>query len=112
MTRVAHVHYTLCYFLNAHIYSTNTARQYDELKEPKSSFDPHTNKNPIAGLLIQALHLALVFMALVRQLLGTSAITLSISLMALLETPGHCVAFLIRLRAEGHVLLIMLIDLI
>jgi hypothetical protein len=51
-------------------------------------------------------------MALVRQLLGTSAIALSISLMALLETLGHRVAFLIRLRAEGHVLLIMLIDLI
>ena len=32
--------------------------------------------------------------------------------MTLLKTPGHRVAFLVSLRAEGHILLIMLVNLI
>lgn len=71
-----------------------------------------TNKDPIASLLVQALHFTFVGTALVGELFSAGAIAPRIRFMALLVAAGHRIAFQVGLRTEARVLFIALIDLI
>lgn len=69
-----------------------------------------TTEYPGAGFRIEALHLPLVRLPLVRELLGSGAVSTSVSRVALLERACHRIALSIRARAQRHVILILLVD--
>ena len=69
-----------------------------------------TTEYPCAGFRIEALHLPLVRLPLVRKLLGTSPVTTCVSRVALLERTRHRITLSIRARTQSHVILILLVD--
>ena len=70
------------------------------------------DKDPVAGLFIQLLHLQPMRFSLLREFFGEGAVAPRIRFVALRETLSHLLAFFARGRAERDVVLVVLVGLI
>ena len=71
-----------------------------------------TAEDPRARLRVQALHLALTLLALVRERLGGRAVAARVRVVALLERARHGVARGARARAQRRVVRVLLVLLV
>lgn len=86
-------------------YAVSEFRQWEEKKDIGL-----TAEYPCACFCIQALHLPLVRLPLVREFLGSSAVFACISRVTLFECTRHRVALSFGTRTQRHVMLILLVD--
>ena len=86
--------------------------QYPSTPQPRSAKrqrQRRTNEDPLARLRVQALHLRLVRLTLVRELLRTGTVASRVRGVALLKALSHLAALVVRARAQALVVRILLV---